>query len=145
MDAMLPGGAAANDFAGARMQLYRQAARIACNRVVAGVHFPADSVAGRLLGHSIAEYILARLGLSNLTGNTDEVIPRSFTPNMAAAGTLDVDLNDSVTTQGNHANNSYTIANPVRIGASLKDKNKYALARLWDLGAGERKALIPSA
>jgi membrane-associated phospholipid phosphatase len=39
-------------------QLEALAARIANNRMVAGVHFPADSMAGRLLGATIAEFCL---------------------------------------------------------------------------------------
>ncbi len=39
-------------------QLMRQAARIAINRTVAGVHFPTDSAAGTLLGLTLAEYLV---------------------------------------------------------------------------------------
>jgi hypothetical protein len=46
-------------------QLQRQAQRIAQNRTVAGVHFPADSIAGRLLGTTLGEYFVSRC-----TGNT---------------------------------------------------------------------------
>jgi membrane-associated phospholipid phosphatase len=42
------------------MTLLRQAARIAINRQVAGVHFPIDSRAGQVLGTSLAGYIEAR-------------------------------------------------------------------------------------
>ena len=42
--------------------LQRQAARIANNRVVAGVHFHIDSVAGRMVAESLAEYVLSCCG-----------------------------------------------------------------------------------
>ena len=49
-----------------RIQLFRQAARIAINRTIAGVHFPMDSAAGQLLGFTLAEYFLQRCN-----GNVD--------------------------------------------------------------------------
>ena len=41
-------------------QLQRQAARIAVNRTVAGLHFPVDSAVGRLLGTALGEFMVAR-------------------------------------------------------------------------------------
>jgi hypothetical protein len=43
-------------------QLQRLATRITNNRVVAGVHFPIDGTAGRMVGESVAEYLLYRCG-----------------------------------------------------------------------------------
>ena len=41
-------------------QLMRQAARIAINRTVAGVHFPVDSAAGAVLGLTLGQYLVNR-------------------------------------------------------------------------------------
>ncbi len=47
-------------------QLKGQAARIAINRTVAGVHFPVDSAAGAVLGSALADYLISRCkGLKN--------------------------------------------------------------------------------
>ena len=50
-------GVSANDWC---IQLMRQAARIAVNRTVAGVHFPVDSAAGQLLGLTLGDFFIAR-------------------------------------------------------------------------------------
>jgi hypothetical protein len=43
-------------------QLMSQAARIAINRTVAGVHFPVDSAAGAVLGLTLGNYFVSRCG-----------------------------------------------------------------------------------
>ena len=41
-------------------QLQRLATRIANNRIISGVHFHIDSVAGRMVGETLAEYLIYR-------------------------------------------------------------------------------------
>ena len=43
-----------------REQFTRQAARIAINRTIAGLHYPIDSIAGQLLGLTMASYLVQR-------------------------------------------------------------------------------------
>ncbi|MBW4707099.1 phosphatase PAP2 family protein [Roseobacter sp. YSTF-M11] len=45
---------------GIQDQLMHQAERISINRTIAGVHFPADSIAGAMLGLGLGEYFVAR-------------------------------------------------------------------------------------
>lgn len=54
LQALLPHGAKYSE------QLERQAARIAVNRTVAGLHYPVDSAVGRLLGTGLADFFVAR-------------------------------------------------------------------------------------
>jgi hypothetical protein len=65
--------------------LYMQtvAARISILREVAGVHFPADSQAGRLVGDTVAEYFvgLADKGVKKWSGRTYAPSDTAFDPN----------------------------------------------------------------
>jgi hypothetical protein len=69
------------------VELMRQAARIAVNRTVAGMHFPVDSVAGQMLGLTLARYFVRRA-----KGNTGFRAWRF--DGERYPGTLDFDFND---------------------------------------------------
>ena len=100
-------------------QLQRQAARIAINRTIAGVHYPIDSVAGRILGTSLAEYFLARC---DNTG-ARKFAAREFDPgNYPAANDFD-----------------WTATLPIAMtgGAALGAEPAEFVSWLWDKAAGE--------
>jgi hypothetical protein len=71
------------------MELQKQALGIADNRVFAGLHYPVDGVAGRLLATSLAEYAVARCVGSRWR-------PRNFVGDHARLAEVDLDLADSV-------------------------------------------------
>jgi membrane-associated phospholipid phosphatase len=66
-------------------QLMRQAARVAINRTIAGVHFPVDSAAGQVLGLALGEYFVHRA-----TGPAQAYTSWQFT-GTAYTATLDFD------------------------------------------------------
>jgi hypothetical protein len=69
-------------------QLDRQAARIATNRIIAGVHFPVDAMAGMMLGIALGEYFVGRclggnrkfMGRTFLAGGIDAAPTTDFNP-----------------------------------------------------------------
>jgi len=122
LKALLPLSAA--KFATVVEQLDRQAARIATNRVVAGVHFPVDSMAGRMLGVALGEYFVGRCG------HTQTFMARTFN-----AGHVDsnpsTDFNPFQAGQGLGAGTFYSETTGNAIVASDLMKP------LWDVAAAE--------
>jgi hypothetical protein len=55
-----------------RQQMQLHATRVAVNRTVAGVHYPLDTMAGALVGRTLADYVMARVEESA------QVQPRAF-------------------------------------------------------------------
>jgi hypothetical protein len=117
------------------LQLYRQAARIATNRVVAGVHFPVDGIAGRMLGHVVAEYILARLGIES------KVLDRKFDPAGLNGKTLELDITKQTIDVQPTVSMGYTIGTGKSVAKATGPSS--VLAKLYEMGADERKALRP--
>ena len=100
-------------------QLQRQAARIAINRTVAGVHYPIDSVAGRILGTCLAEYFLARCD----SARQKTFNARAFEPSQYQA-TADFDW-------------TAPLPNPMPSGNGLHAEPATYLAWLWNRAIGE--------
>jgi hypothetical protein len=108
------------DLALLREQLMRQAARIAINRTVAGVHFPVDSAAGQMLGLTLAEYFAARS--AGVSVHAWEFKGHAF------PDTDDFDFRKLFdTTSGQRGQTAYAVQ-----GGATPVRKSFILAWLWD-------------
>jgi membrane-associated phospholipid phosphatase len=105
-------------------QLMRQAARVAINRTIAGVHFPVDSAAGQVLGLALGEYFVHRA-----TGS-----PNYNSWDFVGTAYLDtLDFNWRLLYQANTANRepAPTSGYAMRIAATEKSAPSPPLQALW--------------
>jgi hypothetical protein len=107
-----------------RGQLMRQAARVATNRTVAGVHFPVDSAAGRLLGTTLAEYLIGRC---KGAGNTFR--ERRFNGSEFGRGTENADFQSNESLESSKAH--------VQVLRAHKAEPSDILKWLWRCAEGE--------
>jgi membrane-associated phospholipid phosphatase len=109
------------------VELMRQASRIAVNRTVAGMHFPVDTVAGQMLGLTLARYFVRRA-----KGNTGFRAWRF--DGERYPGTLDFDFNDLYNTNTAQQKSSSYVdllpAQPLPEGSAI-------LRWLWNEAANE--------
>ena len=104
--------------------LQRQATSIADNRVWAGLHYPMDGIAGRLLGQSLAEYVVARCAGTPWT-------PRSFDGQHRDLAQADLEWSLTAS-QGAGCGESAPVQGP---------EPSPMLAYLWDRARAEFKGL----
>jgi membrane-associated phospholipid phosphatase len=117
-------------------QLDRQAARIAVNRTVAGVHFPIDSMAGRMLGVALAEYFVGRcLGTTTRSGSTASTI-RTFNATWIDQH-ASTDFNPFSSDQDLAAGKVYTAS----AGANIKQSD--IMTKLWEKAQAEWATRFP--
>ena len=125
--------------------LMRQAARIAINRTVAGVHFPVDSVSGAVLGLTLADYFEERCTYKTGTNGTRSCA--TFTgENFAAADDFNWhQLYDPATDEqvGSQSSQHGTWMTSATASSSKTLTESAALQWLWDEAVKEWQDVNP--
>jgi membrane-associated phospholipid phosphatase len=110
-------------------QLQRQAARIAINRTVAGVHFPVDSAAGRMLGEALAGYFVGRCSRTGAAQVKYKACSFDGTQFHSSGNALDFDYHEPL------SNGSFnSLAGNTILNANTKSP---ILEKLWELAKEE--------
>ena len=112
--------------------LLRQAARIAVNRTVAGVHYPIDSRAGQVLGTCLAEYVVSRCAAPDgvkreCSPPRREFTSRSFDPKDCMGNDFLAPVRDDVS----------STARGLEMGTDYAAPPSSTLSWLWDKAAKE--------
>jgi len=115
------------------VQLMRIAERIAINRTVAGVHFPVDSVAGMVLGQTLAEFFIARFRTANVRPRTFD--GRGFEGDFSYERVLKMDYFKSKEL----AKRPEPI---IKEGTAVSMEESSLLRRLWDEAIAECTLMI---
>ena len=105
----------------------RQAARIAQNRTVAGVHYPVDSRAGALVGSALAHQFLGRLAPSLIEEDKAWTAVSVPAPNAADAN-YDFNL---LTLDAQHADTLAALRGADPAGPAVNDYDRALLDEFW--------------
>lgn len=120
-------------------QLQRLAARISVNRVIAGVHFPIDAAAGRMVGEGLAHYLWTRC-------NTEHAgwTPRDFKgAELKDEKDIRVEFNPNETMDGDAASRPYFKGNssgkikPALQSGLIADQCGSLLSHVWEQACSE--------
>jgi hypothetical protein len=116
-----------------------QAARVAVNRTVAGVHYPVDTLAGASLGTALGQYMVARSQPGTAQAPLMQMHGLSFdSPWDAASRPQSPDFNLAVfQNEADPANTDNSNTRYVETGAAFTVPSCAPLAWLWSKAAEE--------
>jgi hypothetical protein len=112
------------------VQLIRQAARIAINRQVAGLHFPVDTATGAVLGMTLGAYLVQRMVGAN-TFDAWSFNGAAYPP------ASDFDWSDYYDTASNAQTNVGTHVSPIATNPQDLGVSSPLLVWLWTQASAE--------
>jgi hypothetical protein len=118
------------------VQLIRQAARIAINRQVAGLHFPVDTACGAVLGMTLGAYLVQRLTAAN-TFNAWSFDGSTFLASSDFDWSQYYDPVNRAQTNVNNPTTGAPVASPIGTNPQQLGDSSLALGWLWTQASAE--------